>query len=96
MCKSCNSIYDAQAEKSAKIHLSQHLNDIKRFIPFKERNSCVATHFKIKGYNCKENFLFFIFKEDFDDQNKFRNLNSKFFLSIKFKLRMISFQILMF
>ena len=88
LCKSCNSVYVGQTGKSAKVRLSQHLNDIKRFIPFKDRNSCVATHFNIKGHNCKENFLFFIFKKDLEDQNRL-NLETQIihlFLSIKVKL----------
>jgi hypothetical protein len=88
LCKFCNSIYVGQTGKSAKVRLSQHLNDIKRFIPFKDRNSCVATHFNIKGHNCKENLLFFIFKKDLEDKNRL-NLETQIihlFVSIKVKL----------
>ena len=88
LCKCCNSIYVGQTSKSAKIRLNQHLNDIKRFIPFKERNSCVATHFNLKGHNYKKNFVFFIFKKDLEDQIRL-NLETQIihlFLRIKVKV----------
>ena len=63
-CDVCNKFYIGETEKSLSIRIKQHLNTIRKFIPYhKYHDKIVAKHFRMKGHSLA-NFKCCIFKKD--------------------------------
>jgi len=52
------------------MNLSQHLLNIKNFIPYTNVKSEVAEHFRLKGHNLDRDFKFCIFRKDINDKKE--------------------------
>jgi hypothetical protein len=63
-CKLCNKLYIGETEKTLSVRIKQHLNHIRKFIPYhKYHDKVVAKHFNMKGHSIS-NFKCCIFQKD--------------------------------
>jgi hypothetical protein len=65
-CLKCNIFYIGESEDMVKNRIKQHINSIKRFIPYQSGNLVVAEHFRLKGHNITEHFRFCVFNKNLE------------------------------
>ena len=65
-CLKCNIFYIGESEDLVKNRIKQHINSIKRFVPYQTGNLVVAEHFRLKGHNIFEHFKFCIFNKNLE------------------------------
>ena len=63
VCLKCNFCYIGETSKALKTRISQHLYNIKRFIPYFNEESEVAFHFRLKGHDVNRDFRVCVFKD---------------------------------
>ncbi|CAF0840253.1 unnamed protein product [Brachionus calyciflorus] len=56
ICKKCSVFYIGEKSKSLIVRISQHLNGVKRFVPYTKTENEVADHFRRKGHIINEHF----------------------------------------
>ena len=67
ICIKCNLFYIGETEKSLEIRISQHINHIKKFIPFlKYSNKEIARHFRSNNHKLSD-FKVCVFKTNLLD-----------------------------
>jgi hypothetical protein len=70
ICKKCNLFYIGETGKSLKTRISQHLNHIMKFSPFKKyQDKEVPKHFRKNGHKLSH-FKVCIFRSDLNDSNE--------------------------
>ncbi|CAF1047539.1 unnamed protein product [Brachionus calyciflorus] len=74
VCKKCSVFYIGESSKSLKVRISQHLNGIKRFVPYVKTKNEVADHFRRKGHILNNHFKVCIFKKNLVDTQMRRNI----------------------
>ena len=74
MCIKCHVFYIGETSKTLKVRISQHLNCIKRFVPYFNVENEVAFHFRKIGHNLNEHFRVCIFKDNLDDSIKRKSI----------------------
>ena len=62
-CIKCDAFYIGETGRSASKRISEHIQDISKFLPYKKYTS-VSRHFNLKGH-IEDDFKFFIYKSDF-------------------------------
>lgn len=68
MCTKCTVFYVGETSKSLRIRISQHLNGIKRFVPYFNMENEVAYHFRRVGHVINSDFRVCVFRENLVDQ----------------------------
>jgi hypothetical protein len=76
-CSFCNTFYIGQSQ-DLKSRMYNHINDIKKFVPFNNKITSVSIHFNLKFHNFTKHFSFFVLKKDISDLKE--RLNRESFL----------------
>ena len=67
----CKIFYVGETQNTLKQRISQHLEDIYNFIPFRRKfDKEVAVHFNLKGHNYLNDFKCAIYKDKLNDSLK--------------------------
>ena len=70
-CMKCKIFYVGETQNTFKQRISQHLDDIYNFIPFRRKfDKEVAVHFNLKGHNYLNDFKCAIYKDKLNDSLK--------------------------
>ena len=67
VCLRCKVFYIGETSKSLNVRISQHLNGIKRFIPYLNIENEVAQHFRKIGHIIQHDFRVSVFKDKLED-----------------------------
>jgi hypothetical protein len=70
----CRIFYVGETSKAIKIRITQHLNGIKRFIPYFNPENEVALHFRKIGHNIPNDFRVCAFKDKLVDTAQRRSV----------------------
>ncbi len=68
-CTKCNSFYIGESSRTVKKRISEHLYNIKKFVPFTKNYTSVSSHFNLRGHS-RENFKFFILNNNLEHTNR--------------------------
>ncbi|CAF1078402.1 unnamed protein product [Brachionus calyciflorus] len=67
ICLRCKVFYIGETSKSLYVRIRQHLNGIKRFIPYLNIENEVAQHFRKIGHIIQHDFRVCVFKDKLED-----------------------------
>ncbi len=68
-CDICNAYYIGESKRLVKNRIYEHLNAIKKFVPYQKHHTSVATHFNLTNHSLK-NFHFFILDNGLEHINR--------------------------
>jgi hypothetical protein len=81
-CKKCNYFYIGESSRTVKDRLNEHLNYIKKFIPYTKYFKSTSIHFNLKGHNLSD-FSFYIFARDLTNDTYRFHLEAKLIYIMK-------------
>ena len=87
LCEKCKIFYIGETRKSLSKRMSQHLNQIKKYVPFKKyHDKEVAKHFNLKGHKL-DDFKCCVYKDNLTDNNKRKSIEKDLinFLNLNYK-----------
>jgi len=68
-CNLCYSFYIGESKRFVKDRIGEHLNSIKKFVPYIKHHTSVGTHFNLKDHSLN-NFRFFILENNLEHINR--------------------------
>ena len=83
-CSYCNCFYIGQTI-DVKDRINKHIYDIRKFIPYSDRNTSVSIHFNLRHHNYFNHLNFFVYREDIDNL-EVRLFNESFMINLCKKL----------
>ena len=82
-CIKCDMFYIGETSKSLLIRINQHLNAIKRFIPYFKKENEIAVHFRSVGHNIPNDFRVCVFRDNLIDTTIRRSVEMDLILLFK-------------
>ena len=90
LCKKCNNyFYIGESSRSVKERISEHINNIKKFIPYEKRVNSVSIHFNLLNHTLND-FSFIIYEKDLEDTIRFNLEAQMIHLFLKLNLNLIN------
>jgi hypothetical protein len=87
ICKKCNFFYIGESSRTVKERLNEHINNIKKFVPYEKRVNSVSIHFNLLNHSLTD-FSFVVYDVNLEDTLRF-NLEAqliKLFLKLEMNL----------
>jgi hypothetical protein len=76
ICKKCNLFYIGESGRSAKVRLSEHLNNIDNYIKFGSHLTEVSSHFGQHNHDKNKDISFSILRKDVSDTFKRKSIEA--------------------